>query len=72
MSQATKTYYAMFSDFGNEAVDEIVRNAKVLKMDWAQVENELFNLTVKFPSICEEANDTSVREAVYIALYGLQ
>jgi len=66
MSQAN---YSMFTDFGNDAVDAIVRSAKVLKMDWAQVENELTSLADRFPEF-EEATDTSVREAVYMTLFG--
>ena len=66
MSQAN---YSMFTDFGNDAVDAIVRSAKVLKMDWAQVENELISLAERFPEF-EEATDTAVRESVYMTLFG--
>ena len=67
MTQAiTQPYYGMFTDFGNDAVDAIVRSAKVLKMDWSTVESELEKLSMRVEF--EEATDTMVREMVYDAL----
>ena len=60
--------YAMFTDFGNDAVHAIVRSAKVLKMDWPQVYAELRSLAERFPEDFGEATDTAVRECVYDAL----
>jgi hypothetical protein len=65
MSQANQPYYGMFTDFGNDAVDAIVRSAKVLKMDWTQVVAELQSLADRFPEDFGEATDTMVREMVY-------
>lgn len=62
------TDYAMFTEFGNDAVDAIVRQARILKMSWAQVNDELYALAEKFPEDFGEATDTAVRECVYMAL----
>ena len=62
MSQAN---YSMFSDFGNDAVDAIVRSAKVLNLTWPQVYKELESLANRFPNDFGEAMDTAVRECVY-------
>ena len=59
--------YGMFTDFGNDAVDAIVRTAKVLNMSWPQVYAELESLAQRFPNDFDEATDTAVREAVYVA-----
>jgi hypothetical protein len=59
--------YDMYTDFGNDAVDAIVRTAKVLKMSWPQVYAELESLAQRFPNDFGEATDTAVREAVYVA-----
>ena len=59
----TKPRYAMYTGFGDDAVDAIVRSAKVLKMDWAQVYKELENLAKR--EDFAEATDTMVREMVY-------
>jgi len=64
----TKPDYAMFSDFGNDAVDAIVRSAKVLNLTWPQVYDELRSLAERFPKDFGEATDTAVREAVYFKL----
>ena len=61
------THYAMFTKFGNDAVDAIVRRARILRMDWNQVYDELEQLAKK--EEFSEATDTAVRESVYIALY---
>lgn len=60
--------YGMFSDFGNDAVDAIVRQARTLKLSWQQVCDELYSLAERFPNDFGEATDTVVREAVYIEL----
>ena len=57
--------YAMYTEFGNDAVDAIVRSAKILKMDWPQVLQELQSLADRFPEDFGEATDTAVREVVY-------
>ncbi len=64
----TKPYYGMYTGFGDDAVDAIVRSAKVLKMDWPQVLQELRDLADRFPEDFGEATDTAVRECVYDAL----
>lgn len=60
--------YAMYTDFGDDAVDAIVRSAKVLNLTWPQVLQELRDLADRFPEDFGEATDTAVREAVYITL----
>jgi hypothetical protein len=59
--------YYMYTDFGNDAVDAIVRRAKILKLDWPQVLQELRSLAERFPEDFGEATDTAVRECVYDA-----
>ena len=58
-------YYGMFTDFGNDAVEAIVRQARILEMDWPMVCAELRNLAFRFPEDFGEATDTMVREMVY-------
>lgn len=58
--------YGMFTDAGNDAVDAIVRMAKMLKMTWPQVEASLYELAKR--EDFAEATDTEVRECVYITL----
>jgi hypothetical protein len=58
----------MYTDFGNDAVDAIVRHARVLKLSWPQVLQELQSLADRFPADFGEATDTAVRECVYDAL----
>ena len=60
--------YAMYTEFGDDAVDAIVRTAKVLNLDWPAVLTELRSLADRFPEDFGEATDTSVRECVYDAL----
>ena len=60
-----KPDYAMFTEFGNDAVDAIVRSAKVLNLTWPQVYAELESLAKRFPNDFGEAMDTAVRECVY-------
>lgn len=57
--------YGMFTEFGNDAIESIVTSARVLKMDWPTVQNELWELRNKFPNDFGEAFDTVVRENVY-------
>ena len=57
--------YAMYTDFGNDAVEAIVRTAKVLNLDWPKVYAELRSLADRFPEDFGEATDTAVREVVY-------
>lgn len=60
--------YAMYTEFGDDAVDAIVRRARILNLDWPQVLQELRDLANKFPEDFGEATDTVVRECVYAAL----
>ena len=57
--------YSMYTGFGNDAVDAIVRSAKILKLEWPQVLQELQSLADRFPEDFGEATDTAVREVVY-------
>lgn len=57
--------YSMYTGFGNDAIDAIVRSAKVLKMEWPAVLAELQSLADRFPEDFGEATDTAVREVVY-------
>jgi hypothetical protein len=58
----------MFTDAGDDAVDAIVRTARILKLSWPQVEDELRDLARRFPEDFGEATDTAVRESVYVTL----
>ena len=60
-------HYEMFTQFGNDAVDAIVRRARMLNMEWNQVYDALEELAKT--ECFSEATDTAVRESVYIALY---
>lgn len=60
--------YAMYTEFGDDAVEAIVRSAKVLNLTWPQVLQELRSLAERFPEDFGEATDTAVRECVYDAL----
>lgn len=60
--------YGMFTQFGNDAVEAIVRQARILNLSWDQVHDELYALAERFPNDFGEATDTAVREAVYIEL----
>ncbi len=60
--------YQMFTDAGNHAVDAIVRSARILKLSWPQVYQELCGLAERFPKDFGEATDTAVRECVYDTL----
>ena len=58
----------MFTEFGTDAVESIVRTAKVLNLDWPKTLAELRSLADRFPEDFGEACDTAVREAVYTEL----
>ena len=60
--------YAMYTQFGDDAIEAIVRQAKVLNLTWPQVLQELRDLAKRFPEDFGEATDTAVRECVYIEL----
>ena len=60
--------YAMYTQFGDDAIEAIVRQARVLKLSWPQVYAELVSLARRFPEDFGEATDTAVRECVYDAL----
>lgn len=60
--------YAMYTDFGDDAVAIIVRRARILKLSWPQVDDELRDLARRFPEDFGEATDTAVRECVYLEL----
>jgi len=55
----------MYTDFGDDAVHAIVREAWVLKLTWPQVLEELEELAEKFDGQFAECLDTAVREIVY-------
>ena len=59
------SYYAMFTDAGNEAVDALVTCAKILELSWPEVYAGLEKLAEA--ERFAEATDTAVREAVYDA-----
>lgn len=60
--------YSMYTEFGNDAVDAIVRSARILQLTWPQVLAKLGDLAKRFPEDFGEATDTAVRECVYSAL----
>lgn len=60
--------YGMYSQFGNDAVEAVVRRAQVLQLDWPATYAELIDLANRFPHDFGEATDTAVRECVYDAL----
>jgi len=60
--------YSMFTSFGNDAVHAIVRQARILHMNWPDVHRELVSLSRRFPKDFGEATDTEVREVVYTTL----
>jgi hypothetical protein len=57
--------YEMYTEFGDDAVDAVVRHARVLKLDWPAVYAELETLSHKFDGQFGECMDTAVRESVY-------
>lgn len=60
--------YSMFTERGNELVDQIVCEARVQGWDWPKTRARLQNLAQKFPKVAGEAMDTVVRENVYKSL----
>jgi len=60
--------YSMSSEFGNDAVHAIVRQARILHMNWPEVHRELVSLAQRFPNDFGEADSDFVRKAVYIDL----
>ena len=60
------SYYAMFTDAGNQAIDGLVAVAKALELEWNEVARAL-EVLAENPKF-GEATDTAVREAVYCAL----
>ena len=59
-------HYGMFTDEGNRVVDGIVIVAKEFHYSW----NCVSDILIKISAIegFEEANDTAVRESVYLAM----
>lgn len=66
MSETVGVDYGMYTEFGNDAVDAIVRRARILNTSWTAVERDLMALSER--EDFAEAMDTAVREAVYLAL----
>jgi isocitrate lyase len=66
MQDTKEIYYGMFTDAGNQAVHDIVEQARASDLTWLEVYQELCRLAeVK---VFAEATDTMVREIVYGAL----
>ena len=61
------TYFAMFTDSGNDAVAKLVEMAKTKGWDWPRTMSELYVLADSDAQLYGEATDTAVREAVYDA-----
>jgi hypothetical protein len=62
------TSYSMYTEFGNDAVAAVVREASILQYDWPTTLAALTNLAQRFPEDFGEATDTAVRECVYNTL----
>jgi hypothetical protein len=58
----------MHTEFGNDAVAAVVREALILRYDWPTTLAELTSLAERFPKDFGEAADTAVRECVYNTL----
>jgi len=58
--------YEMYTDRGNSAIHQIVEIARECNLTWENVNNLLIRLSRH--NGYEEAADTAVRDAVYIAL----
>lgn len=58
--------YGMFTEAGNTVVDGILKGARAKGLSWSDVNDMLY--TVSNIQGFEEAMDTEVREAVYLAL----
>lgn len=65
MSTLNNTDFAMFTDAGNIAVANIVGAAHIRNLSWDAVD-EMLQTLATLPGF-EEATDTAVREAVYVA-----
>lgn len=61
------SYFAMFTDAGNEAVEKLVEIAIAKKWDWPRTQSELYVLADSDAQLYGEATDTAVRERVYDA-----
>jgi hypothetical protein len=61
------TYFAMFTDSGNQAVSRLVEIAKAKGWDWPRTQSELYVLADSDAQLYGEATDTAVRERVYDA-----
>jgi osmotically-inducible protein OsmY len=60
------SYYGMFTEAGNQAIDGLVTVAKSMELKWPEVYNAL-QVLGQNPKFAE-ATDTAVREYVYDAL----
>ena len=61
-------YYGMFSDEGNQKVQEIVQRGLLENRAWLEVYQDLVNLAESNRDRFGEATDTMVRDIVYEAL----
>jgi hypothetical protein len=61
-------YYGMFSDEGNQKVQEIVQRGLDLNLPWLEVYQDLVKLAESDRDRFGEATDTMVRDIVYEAL----
>ena len=61
-------YFGMFTDAGNEAVFELVQQAKKESWDWPKTHEALSELAASDREKYGEATDTMVREIVYDAI----
>ena len=61
------SYFAMFTNEGNEAVSKLVEIAIAKNWDWPRTQSELYVLANSDAQLYGEATDTAVREAVYDA-----
>ena len=60
--------YGMYTEQGNKLVDRVVTEARVQGWDWPKTARHLALLSKAHPRTAGEANDTAVREIVYISL----
>ncbi len=64
-------YFAMFTDEGNQAVEELVNDAITKRQSWGEVENRLMELSrkkVNGNKPFAEAMDTAVEDCVHYEL----
>ena len=64
----TQKYFGMFSDEGNEAVQQIVERGLRENLPWLEVYQDLVRLADSDRDRFGEATDTMVRDIVYEAL----